>query len=143
LAIDVSDDSGSSWVELEDIAHASSSGESISGSRNYDLASYVSLTADMAVRFRISAGFGGSGQHVTFDGVQIIATVGNPAGTTAFSSASDTASITVTPVNDAPTITPIVDQTAVEDTATGDIAFKVGDIETAAASLTVTATSSD
>jgi hypothetical protein len=51
--------------------------------------------------------------------------------------------LTVTAVNDAPTISAISDQTTLEDTATGAIAFTVGDVETAVGSLTVTATSSD
>jgi hypothetical protein len=52
-------------------------------------------------------------------------------------------SVTVTDVNESPTITPIADQTPLEDTATGAIAFTVGDPETAAGSLTVTATSNN
>jgi len=51
--------------------------------------------------------------------------------------------LTVTAVNDTPTISAILDQTTLEDTATGAITFTVGDVETAATSLTVTATSSD
>ncbi len=54
-----------------------------------------------------------------------------------------TVSLTITPVNDAPTITTIVDQTLLEDTVTGAIAFTIGDVETAAGTLTVTATSND
>src|SRR5204863_3091826 len=49
----------------------------------------------------------------------------------------------VTPVNDAPTISDIADQTTAEDTATGAIAFTIGDVETLAADLTVTGTSSN
>ena len=51
--------------------------------------------------------------------------------------------ITVSDVNEAPTISSISDQTTLEDTATGAIAFTVGDVETAVGSLTVTATSSN
>ena len=57
--------------------------------------------------------------------------------------ASTTFSVTVTAVNDAPTITAIADQTTNENTATGAIAFMVGDVETAAASLTVSGSSSN
>ena len=56
---------------------------------------------------------------------------------------SDTFLLTVTAVNDGPTIADIADQTTNEDTSTGAIAFTVGDAETAAASLVVTATSSN
>ena len=46
-------------------------------------------------------------------------------------------------VNDDPTITAIGDQVIAEDVTTGPLAFTVNDIETAAGSLIVTATSSD
>jgi hypothetical protein len=58
-------------------------------------------------------------------------------------SATRTFALTVTDLNDTPTITAISDQSTAEDTATSAIAFTVGDVETAAGSLTVTATSSN
>jgi len=58
-------------------------------------------------------------------------------------SAIDTFVVTVTPINDAPTISDISDQTLNEDTATGPLSFTVGDVETAADSLTVTGSSSN
>ena len=39
--------------------------------------------------------------------------------------------VTVTAVNDAPTISDVTDQTTTEDTATAPLAFTVGDVETA------------
>jgi hypothetical protein len=57
------------------------------------------------------------------------------------SSSSDTFQLTVTEQNDLPTVSPIADQTIPEDAATGILAFTIGDVETAAASLTVTAAS--
>ena len=56
---------------------------------------------------------------------------------------SITFTLTVTPVNDAPTITAITDQTTTEDVATPGLPFTVGDLETPATSLTVTASSSN
>jgi hypothetical protein len=53
----------------------------------------------------------------------------------------ETFTVTVNAVNDAPTVTPIGNQTIDEDTSTGPLAFTVGDVETAAGSLTVTASS--
>ncbi|MCX6840646.1 MAG: choice-of-anchor D domain-containing protein, partial [Verrucomicrobia bacterium] len=52
-------------------------------------------------------------------------------------------SVTVTAVNDVPTISDIADLTIDEDISTGAIAFTIGDVETAAASLTVTRSSSN
>ncbi|MBI4356397.1 MAG: hypothetical protein HY559_00750, partial [Gammaproteobacteria bacterium] len=55
----------------------------------------------------------------------------------------DTVAITVNAVNDAPTISDIANQSTNEDTATGAIAFTVGDQETTAGSLTVSGSSSN
>ena len=57
--------------------------------------------------------------------------------------ASDTFVLTVTAVNDVPTISDVADQTTNEDTATPALSFTVGDVETAAASLTLSGTSSN
>ncbi len=51
--------------------------------------------------------------------------------------------ITVNAVNDVPTISDIADQTINEDTNTGALSFTIGDAETAAASLTVSGSSSN
>ncbi|MEO5334110.1 MAG: DUF1566 domain-containing protein [Magnetococcus sp. YQC-5] len=51
--------------------------------------------------------------------------------------------VTVTAINDLPTISSITNQTTAANTATNAIAFTVGDVETAAASLTVTGSSSN
>src|SRR6185369_2671518 len=45
--------------------------------------------------------------------------------------------VTVNPVNDTTTISTIANQTVNVDTATGPLSFTVGDVETAAGSLTV------
>jgi uncharacterized repeat protein (TIGR01451 family) len=58
-------------------------------------------------------------------------------------SAGEPFTLTVNAVNDAPTISDIANRTINQDTSTGSIAFTVGDAETAAASLAVTATSSN
>ncbi len=58
-------------------------------------------------------------------------------------SASTNFTLTVNAVNDAPTISAIAAQVTNEDTPTGAIAFTVGDVETAAASLGVSASSSN
>jgi hypothetical protein len=51
--------------------------------------------------------------------------------------------LTVTPVNDAPTVSAIPNQTVAEDTPTAPLAFTISDIETPAASLVVTAIALD
>src|SRR6185436_11840557 len=68
----------------------------------------------------------------------ITVTVGDGTGT-----ASDTFVLTVNAVNDVPTISDIADQAISEDTATAALAFTIGDIETAAASLILSAGSSN
>lgn len=51
--------------------------------------------------------------------------------------------VTVNPANDAPTIANIADRTINQNTATGPIGFIIGDVDTAASSLSLTATSSN
>ncbi len=58
-------------------------------------------------------------------------------------SSSDTFVLNVGGVNDPPTISDIANQSTDEDTATGAIPFVVGDLETPAGDLVVTATSSN
>jgi hypothetical protein len=57
--------------------------------------------------------------------------------------ASDTFTLTVNAVNDPPTISDIANQTVNEDMATGALSFTVGDMETAAGSLTLSGSSSN
>ena len=58
-------------------------------------------------------------------------------------STPDTFELTVTAENDLPTISDIANQTITEDGSTGALAFIVGDVETAAAGLLVTGSSSN
>ncbi|QSQ19429.1 cadherin-like domain-containing protein [Pyxidicoccus parkwayensis] len=58
-------------------------------------------------------------------------------------SAQATVTLTITPVNDTPTISSVANQTLAEGGSTGDLSFTVGDVETAVESLKVTATSSN
>jgi Bacterial Ig domain len=51
--------------------------------------------------------------------------------------------LTVNAVNDAPTITTIANQTTITNLAVGPLNFTIGDVETAAASLTVSGSSSN
>ena len=90
---------------------------------------------------------GGSGANRTLTLTPLANTSGSATITVTVSdgtlSATDTFVLTVTPVNDAPTISAIATQTTNEDTPTGAIAFTLGDAETAAGALTVTASSSN
>src|SRR5256886_12533406 len=58
-------------------------------------------------------------------------------------SAPATVSIAIVPVNDAPTISKIANQTIARNSSTGPIAFTVGDMDNNPGSLTVSATSSN
>ena len=91
--------------------------------------------------------FGGSGANRT----AIITPAANQSGTSTITlsvsdgalTTSDTFTLTVTAVNDAPTISNITDRSIAVNTNTGAIAFAIGDIETAPTSLTLTKSSSD
>jgi surface-anchored protein len=91
---------------------------------------------------------GGSGANRTvtitpalnqFGSTTITVTVIDAGGLTA----TDTFLLTVNSINDLPTISDVGNQSTDEDTATGAIPFTVGDVETAAGALAVTAASSD
>jgi hypothetical protein len=58
-------------------------------------------------------------------------------------SASDTFLLTINALNDPPTISDMANQTVNEDTATGALSFTIGDLETAASSLTLSGSSSN
>lgn len=58
-------------------------------------------------------------------------------------SSQTTFNVTVNPINDAPTIAPIANQTIDEDSSTGALSFTIGDVETDAGNLVVTAASSN
>ncbi|HMJ66478.1 MAG TPA: Ig-like domain-containing protein, partial [Candidatus Binatia bacterium] len=90
---------------------------------------------------------GGSGANRTLT----IVPVTNRFGTTlisvfvsdGFLTATDTFVLTVTAVNDAPTITGIANQTILEDTTTGPLSFTIDDVESAETNLNLSATSSN
>ncbi|HXJ76522.1 MAG TPA: Ig-like domain-containing protein, partial [Candidatus Dormibacteraeota bacterium] len=90
--------------------------------------------------------FGGSGANRTVTVTPLANQNGTATVTLTVSDGSLTASdsfvLTVTPVNDPPTISNIPDQTTAVGTAVGPIAFTVGDVDTAAAGLTLTGSSS-
>jgi glucose/arabinose dehydrogenase len=95
-----------------------------------------------------SIAFGGSGASRTVTVTPAPAATGSATITITVSdgSASTPTSfgLTVTAAgNTAPTISPIANRTANEDTSTGAIAFTVGDAQTAAGSLTVSGTSNN
>ncbi len=91
--------------------------------------------------------FGGSGANRTVT----LTPAANRSGTTTVritvsdgtATAFDEFVLTVTAVNDAPTISNIANRTVNEDTPTPAVPFTVGDVETAAGSLTLTRTSSN
>ena len=91
---------------------------------------------------------GGSGANRTVTVTPVANANGGPATITltvsdGVSSATETFNVTVTRVNDPPTISDIGDQSTSEDTSTPAIAFTVFDLETTPAGLVVTASSSN
>jgi Concanavalin A-like lectin/glucanases superfamily/Domain of unknown function (DUF1929)/Bacterial Ig domain len=91
--------------------------------------------------------FGGSGANRTVT----VTPASNQNGTTTITvtvndgqlSTPTSFQLTVNAVNDAPTITAIVNQTTTSGTAVGPISFTVGDVETAVGSLTVSGSSNN
>ncbi|NIL98260.1 MAG: DUF4347 domain-containing protein, partial [Planctomycetales bacterium] len=96
LVVEVSDNGGSSWTILEQFVGIV--GVS-SGTRSYNITSYVA--ADTQIRFRVDAKYDNTDEYFHVDNLQIQYS----ASANSVSTASDTASLTVTPVNDGPTAT--------------------------------------
>lgn len=90
---------------------------------------------------------GGSAAARTIEVIPLANASGSTTITLAVSDGTSTTTTTFTvevaEVNDAPTVSVVADQQIAADTSTGDLAFAVGDTETAAESLTVTVTSSN
>jgi hypothetical protein len=90
---------------------------------------------------------GGSGTSRTLNVTPALNQFGSAAITVSVSdgqlSVSNSFVLTVTAVNDTPTIANIADRTIDQNTSTGPIAFTIGDVETAAASLVLSAGSSN
>ena len=97
VVAEISADGGGTWTLLERMDIVGSE----SGSRSYNLESYTDLSADLQLRFRIAQGFEGSGQHISFDNVDIAYSGTGIGGSSSVSTATASSSITVTPVNDA------------------------------------------
>lgn len=122
-------------ITIADIETATSS-LTMSGS-----SSDTSLVSNSAIVF------GGSGANRTVS----ITPSANQSGTATITltvsdgnaTASDTFVLTVTAVNDAPTIADVTNKTTNEDTALANVAVTIGDVETAAGSLTLTGSSSN
>jgi hypothetical protein len=113
-------------------------------------ASSLTVSASSANTTLVPAGglvLGGSGANRTIAITPAANQVGSALITVTVSdgalSATDTFTVQVSAVNDAPTISRFVDQSISEDTSTAALSFTVGDLETAAANLTVSAVSSD
>ena len=91
--------------------------------------------------------FGGSGANRTVTVTPAANQSGSATITVTVSdgqlSASDTFVLTVTAVNDTPTITDIANQTIARNGTTGPLSFTVGDVETPAGSLTVSGSSNN
>ncbi len=100
VVLEISSNGGSSWTSLETFSNAQNFG---AGTKSFDISAYMS--DDTQVRFRVETA-SPSARYVYFDNIEIAYTTSSPpiGGSSAFSQATDTASIAVTPVNDAPVL---------------------------------------
>ena len=88
FAIEVSDDGGASWTQIESInvvsmgymvadPYSDQDGATtmmyapVTGSRSYQLENHISLTSNVKIRFILLQGFGSTDQYISFDNVQI------------------------------------------------------------------------
>ena len=100
VSFQVSGNGGASYTTLVTFSGSSSTG---SGTRSFDIGAFVAGNT----RIRFDVGNAPNSSYLYIDNLQIAYNGGAPAtgGATAFSSASAASSVTVTPVNDAPTAT--------------------------------------
>ena len=118
VAVQVSGDGGSGYTTLMTITSATAN-----GTLSFDISAYIA--SNTRVRFYVVQGPPGpSGNEVRFDDVQIETVTGH-GGTTAFSSATDTASLVINAINDAPMINdqslPNVDENGANGTSVGTV----------------------
>ncbi len=90
-----------------------------------------------------SVTFSSSSHNPTDSGSKLSRTISFTANDGSSTNAPVTSTVSITPLNDPPTISSIVNQTVSEDTSTAGLAFTIGDADTPLASLIVTATSSN
>ncbi len=98
IAVQVSSDGGAHYTTLTGgtFSNAAHTG---SGTISFDITS--SISASTRVRFLVTGEH--DNDHLYVDNVQVSVSSPNTGGNTAFSNTTDTAALTVTPVNDAPT----------------------------------------
>ena len=101
IAVETSADGGATWTLLDNITGITGA---TSATRSYDIGAYA--TANTQIRFEITSGYTGSSETFYLDNVQIQYTTGiDLGGASAFSIDSASCDITVTPINDEPTLT--------------------------------------
>ncbi len=138
IDVQVSNDGGATYTTLA--GGTFNNTNTAPGTKSLDISAYIA--ANTRIRFiEVTDGYGG---YAYFDNVQISATANSTGGTAAYSTASDTASLTVTAVNDAPTITSPAGVSVNESadylfgTGVGDD-LVVGDVDATTLDVTITA----
>ncbi|WP_297696753.1 DUF2341 domain-containing protein, partial [uncultured Eudoraea sp.] len=101
VSFEISNDGGSSWTLLENVDIVGN----VSDSKSYTLEDFTPLTADMQVRISIVQGFDGVSEQINIDNVDIAYAGPGIDGSGAVSLATASSSISVTSVNNAPTMT--------------------------------------
>jgi hypothetical protein len=135
IVIQVSNNGGASYSTLSGGTFSSSLNTG-SGTLSFDITPFIS--ANTRVRFYVTTE--SANEHLYLDNVQI--SYSNTGGTTAFSTTSDTASLTVNPVNDSPTASNM----STAETYTLDTPLNLADIvisDVDSANVTATLTLSD
>ncbi|HEX6890122.1 MAG TPA: tandem-95 repeat protein, partial [Chryseolinea sp.] len=110
----------------------------VSNNNNALFSVQPAITAGGTLSFTAAAGMSGSAVVSVS-----ISDNGSGVAPNVNTSPPQTFNITVTPVNDPPTITSILDQTIPEDSQTGPLAFTIGDNDTPITMLSLTRTSSN
>ncbi len=141
---------------ITDVADKSTNEDAVTSAIAFTIGDFETAAADLTVSSASSNPslvplanviLGGSGANRTVT----ITPAANQSGSSTITltvsdgslTASETFVLTVTPVNDPPTIADVADESTDEDAVTSAIAFTIGDLETATADLTVSSASSN
>ena len=131
VVVRISNNGGTSYTNLPGGAFTSSG----SGTFNLDISAYIS--SNTRIQFYVAGA--GNKNDLLVDNVQISYTLPNTGGTTGYSSASDSANLVISAINDAPTATNLsAAETYTEDTALNLTDIVISDVDSATLTATLT-----
>uniref|UniRef100_UPI0035664008 DUF4347 domain-containing protein n=1 Tax=Psychromonas sp. TaxID=1884585 RepID=UPI0035664008 len=114
IVVEISDDGGATFSALSGLTFDENNNVGV-GTASADISAYIA--ANTQIRFYVAGMETGAGKYdMNVDNVEIAA-IGNSGGTSAFSNATDTASLVIIPVADTPSVTSTTTDEDIQSTA--------------------------